>query len=85
VQALGRRVPGRELERETTSCVSSTASTSRPIGRTARSTNNQDLDSYLLRNDPTKLTGTVTFTCGTPGSAEGVSFANGFSVIEEAG
>ena len=42
----------------------------------------QDLDSYLIRNDPAKTSGTVTFTCGTPGSVEGVTFANGFSVIE---
>jgi hypothetical protein len=44
--------------------------------------NTKDLDSYLIRNDPTKTSGTVTFTCGTPGSVEGVSFANGYSVIE---
>jgi hypothetical protein len=41
-----------------------------------------DLDSYLIRNDATKTTGTVTFTCGTTGSVEGVSFAHGASVIE---
>jgi hypothetical protein len=41
-----------------------------------------DLDSYLIRNDATKTTGTVTFTCGTLGSVEGVSFAHGASVIE---
>jgi hypothetical protein len=45
-----------------------------------------DLDSYLIRaGGPAKDRGRVTFSCGTPGSDEGVTFAQPASVIEGSG